>query len=72
MTHFLLVVGCGIHAGSPTSLSGALKIGLTRQLAIKEVIFVGDHGMEKKADKQALGGAGSRLVTALTDPRSVR
>jgi hypothetical protein len=35
----------------------------------KEIVMVGDRGMIKKMGKQALGEAGYRYVTALTDPQ---
>ncbi|HEX7424882.1 MAG TPA: hypothetical protein VF311_13505, partial [Terriglobales bacterium] len=34
------------------------------------MIFVGDRGMVKKAGKQALGEAGFRYISALTDPQT--
>ena len=42
---------------------------LTKQFAIKEVIFVGDRGMVKKAGKKALGDAGFHYISSLTDPQ---
>jgi transposase len=41
----------------------------TKQFSIEDVIFVGDRGMVKKAGKQALGQAGFRYISALTDPQ---
>ena len=40
---------------------------LTKQFAIKDVIFVGDRGMVKKAGKEALGEVGFRYISCLTD-----
>jgi hypothetical protein len=56
------------NTGDPSTVAGQID-ALTKQFAIKEVIFVGDRGMVKKAGKQALGEAGFRYISALTDPQ---
>ena len=39
------------------------------QFGVEELVFVGDRGMVKSKGKQALGEAGLRYITALTDPQ---
>jgi transposase len=39
------------------------------RFGISDVVFVGDRGMVKTAGKQALGHAGLKYITALTDPQ---
>ena len=39
------------------------------RFGISEVVFVGDRGMVKTAGKHALGHAGLKYITALTDPQ---
>jgi hypothetical protein len=56
------------NTGDPSTVAEQID-ALTKQFAVKEVIFVGDRGMVKKAGKQALGEAGFRYITALTDPQ---
>jgi len=56
------------NTGDPSTVAEQID-ALTKQFAIKEVIFVGDRGMVKKAGKEALGEAGFRYITALTDPQ---
>jgi hypothetical protein len=56
------------NTGDPSTVAEQIE-ALTQQFAIQEVIFVGDRGMVKKAGKQALGEAGFRYITALTDPQ---
>jgi transposase len=56
------------NTGDPSTVAEQIVI-LTKQFAIKEVIFVGDRGMVKKAGKQALGEAGFRYISSLTDPQ---
>ena len=56
------------NTGDPSTVAEQID-ALTKQFAIQEVIFVGDRGMVKKAGKQALGEAGFRYITALTDPQ---
>ncbi len=56
------------HTGDPSTVAAQIEI-LTRQFAIEDVIFVGDRGMVKSAGKQALGAAGLRYISALTDPQ---
>src|SRR5450759_4685796 len=56
------------NTGDPSTVAEQID-ALTKQFAIKEVIFVGDRGMVKKAGKQALGEAGFRYISALTDPQ---
>ena len=55
------------NTGDPSTVAEQVD-ALTKQFAIKEVIFVGDRGMVKKAGKEALGEAGFKFITALTDP----
>ena len=59
---------CYGNSGDPSTVAEQID-ALTKQFAIQEVIFVGDRGMVKKAGKQALGEAGFRYITALTDPQ---
>jgi transposase len=40
-----------------------------KRFGVSEVVFVGDRGMVKSKGKQALGEAGLRYITALTDPQ---
>lgn len=56
------------NTADPSTVAEQIDV-LTKQFAIQEVIFVGDRGMVKKAGKQALGEAGFRYITALTDPQ---
>jgi hypothetical protein len=56
------------NTGDPSTVAEQIDT-LTKKFAIKEVIFVGDRGMVKKAGKQALGEAGFRYISALTDPQ---
>lgn len=42
---------------------------LRRRFGITEVVFVGDRGMVKSNGKAALGQAGFKYITALTDPQ---
>jgi transposase len=56
------------NTGDPSTVAEQID-ALTKQFAIQEVIFVGDRGMVKKAGKQALGEAGFRYISALTDPQ---
>lgn len=56
------------NTADSTTVAAQIEI-LTQQFAIKEVIFVGDRGMVKSAGKKALGQAGLRYISALTDPQ---
>ena len=56
------------NTGDPSTVAEQID-ALTKQFAIKDVIFVGDRGMVKKAGKQALGEAGFKYISALTDPQ---
>jgi transposase len=56
------------HTSDPTTVAAQIEI-VTQQFAIQDVIFVGDRGMVKSAGKQALGAAGLRYISALTDPQ---
>ncbi len=56
------------NTGDPSTVAEQID-ALTRQFAIKDVIFVGDRGMVKKAGKQALGKEEFRYISALTDPQ---
>jgi transposase len=40
-----------------------------KRFGISDLVFVGDRGMVKTAGKQALGHAGLKYITALTDPQ---
>jgi transposase len=42
---------------------------LKQRFGVGEVVFVGDRGMVKTTGKQALGEAGLRYITALTNPQ---
>jgi transposase len=42
---------------------------IKQRFQVSEVVFVGDRGMLKADGKQALGEAGLRYITALTDPQ---
>ena len=42
---------------------------LRLRFAAKDIVLVGDRGMIKQLGKEALGAAGFRYVTALTDPQ---
>ena len=55
------------NTGDPSTVAEQID-ALTKQFDIKDVIFVGDRGMVKKAGKKALGDAGFRYISALTDP----
>ena len=56
------------NTGDPVTVAEQIEL-LTKQFAIKDVIFVGDRGMVKTAGKLALGEAGFRYISALTDPQ---
>jgi hypothetical protein len=56
------------NTGDPSTVAEQID-ALTKQFAIQEVIFVGDRGMVKSAGKQALGEAGFRYISGLTDPQ---
>lgn len=56
------------NTADPSTVAAQIEI-LTKQFSIEDVIFVGDRGMVKKAGKQALGQAGFRYISALTDPQ---
>lgn len=56
------------NTGDPATVAAQIGI-VTQQFGIQEVIFVGDRGMVKSAGKKALGEAGLRYISALTDPQ---
>ncbi len=56
------------NTADPSTVTAQIEI-LTKQFAIKDVIFVGDRGMVKSAGKKALDQAGFRYISALTDPQ---
>jgi hypothetical protein len=56
------------NTADPSTVAAQIEI-LTKQFAIEDVIFVGDRGMVKSAGKKALGEAGLRYISALTDPQ---
>ena len=56
------------NTADPTTVAAQIQI-LTKQFAVKDVIFVGDRGMVKTAGKKDLDGAGLRYISALTDPQ---
>jgi len=56
------------NTGDPSTVAEQID-ALAKQFAIQEVVFVGDRGMVKSAGKQALGEAGFRYISGLTDPQ---
>ena len=56
------------NTGDPSTVAEQIDT-LTKQFAIKDVIFVGDRGMVKTAGKKALGEAGFHYISSLTDPQ---
>jgi hypothetical protein len=56
------------NRSDPTTVADQIKI-LREQFGVKELVFVGDRGMVKSKGQEALGGAGLRYITALTDPQ---
>lgn len=56
------------NTADPTTVAAQIQI-LTKQFAVKDVIFVGDRGMVKSAGKKDLDAAGLRYISALTDPQ---
>jgi len=56
------------NRSDPTTVADQIQI-LREQFGVKELVFVGDRGMVKSKGKEALGGAGLRYITALTDPQ---
>jgi len=57
----------GNSADPPTFLDAVEKLKV--RFGAREIALVGDRGMIKSLGKQALGEAGYRYVTALTDPQ---
>lgn len=56
------------NTGDPATVPAQIEV-LTKQFAVKDVIFVGDRGMVKSGGKKALSEAGFRYISALTDPQ---
>ncbi len=56
------------NTADPKTVATQIEI-LTKQFAVKDVVFVGDRGMVKSAGKKDLDGAGFRYISALTDPQ---
>jgi len=52
----------------PATLGAQIEVAKKR-FGVDELVFVGDRGMVKSKGKQALGEAGLRYITALTDPQ---
>lgn len=56
------------NTSDPQTVPEQVRI-LTKEFAIKDVIFVGDRGMVKKSGQEALSEVDFRYITALTDPQ---
>jgi hypothetical protein len=56
------------NTADPTTVTAQIRI-VKEQFGVEELVFVGDRGMVKSKGKQALGEAGLRYITALTDPQ---
>ena len=56
------------NTNDPTTVTAQIRI-VKEQFGVEELVFVGDRGMVKSKGKQALGEAGLRYITALTDPQ---
>src|SRR5205807_5364286 len=56
------------NTADPKTVATQIDI-LSKQFAVKDVVFVGDRGMVKSAGKKDLDGAGFRYISALTDPQ---
>ena len=56
------------NTADPSTVAAQIQI-LTKQFAVKDVIFVGDRGMVKSTGKKDLDAAGLRYISALTDPQ---
>jgi transposase len=56
------------NTADPKTVATQIDI-LTKQFAVKDVVFVGDRGMVKSTGKKDLDGAGFRYISALTDPQ---
>ncbi len=56
------------NRNDPTTVPDQIRI-VKEQFGVEELVFVGDRGMVKSKGKQALGEAGLRYITALTDPQ---
>jgi len=56
------------NTSDPQTVPEQVRI-LTKEFAIKDVIFVGDRGMVKKSGQEALTEVDFRYITALTDPQ---
>ena len=59
---------CGCLPATATTVPDQIRI-VKEQFGVEELVFVGDRGMVKSKGKQALGEAGLRYITALTDPQ---
>jgi transposase len=56
------------NTADPKTVATQIDI-LTKQFAVKDVVFIGDRGMVKSTGKKDLDGAGFRYISALTDPQ---
>lgn len=56
------------NTADPVTVSEQIRV-VKEQFGVEELVFVGDRGMVKSKGKQALGEAGLRYITALTDPQ---
>src|SRR5438552_20904 len=56
------------NTADPKTVATQIDI-LSKQFAVKDVVFVGDRGMVKSTGKKDLDGAGFRYISALTDPQ---
>ena len=56
------------NTADPKTVATQIDV-LTKQFAVKDVVFVGDRGMVKSTGKKDLDGAGFRYISALTDPQ---
>jgi hypothetical protein len=54
------------NTSDPTTVADPVRL-LAEELGAEDVIFVGDRGMLKSGQRQLLGEAGFRFLTALTD-----
>lgn len=56
------------NTNDPTTVPDQIRI-VKERFGVEELVFVGDRGMVKSKGRQALGEAGLRWITALTDPQ---
>jgi len=56
------------NTADPKTVATQIDI-LTKEFAVKDVVFVGDRGMVKSTGKKDLNDAGFRYISALTDPQ---